>query len=154
MLRQNDLTPAPGAKHARKRVGRGLGSGHGRFSGRGQKGQKSRSGPGIHPYFEGGQLPLHRRLPGKRGFTNIFKTEYSVVNVGKLNVFGAGSVVGLAELTNAGLVSSSSKPIKILGAGEIDRALTVKADGFSGTAREKILAAGGTVEVGSGTKAN
>ena len=154
MLRQNDLTPPPGAKHARKRVGRGLGSGHGRFSGRGQKGQKGRAGPGIHPYFEGGQLPLHRRLPGKRGFTNIFKTEYSVVNVGKLNVFEAGSVVGLDELTGAGLVSSRSKPIKILGTGELDRALTVKADGFSGTAREKILAAGGTVEVGSGTKAS
>ncbi len=154
MLRQNDLTPPPGAKHARKRVGRGLGSGHGRFSGRGQKGQKGRAGPGIHPYFEGGQLPLHRRLPGKRGFTNIFKTEYSVVNVGKLNVFEAGSVVGLDELTKARLVSSSTKPVKILGTGELDRALTVKADGFSGTAREKILAAGGTVEVGSGTKAN
>ena len=154
MLRQNDLTPPPGAKRARKRVGRGLGSGHGRFSGRGQKGQKGRAGPGIHPYFEGGQLPLHRRLPGKRGFTNIFKTEYSVVNVGKLNVFEVGSVVGLDELTSAGLVSSSSKPVKILGTGELDRALTVKADGFSGTAREKILAAGGTVEVGSGTKAD
>jgi large subunit ribosomal protein L15 len=154
MLRQNDLTPPPGAKRPRKRVGRGLGSGHGRFSGRGQKGQKSRAGPGIHPYFEGGQLPLHRRLPGKRGFTNIFRTEYSVVNVGRLNVFEAGSVVGLDELTNAGLVSSSAKPIKILGTGDIDRALTVRADGFSGTAREKILAAGGTVEVGSGTKAN
>ena len=154
MLRQNDLTPPPGAKHARKRVGRGLGSGHGRFSGRGQKGQKGRAGPGIHPYFEGGQLPLHRRLPGKRGFTNIFKTEYSVVNIGKLNVFEAGSVVGLDQLTKAGLVSSSTKPVKILGTGELDRALTVKADGFSGTARETILAAGGTVEVGSGTKAN
>ncbi|MBN2099669.1 MAG: 50S ribosomal protein L15 [Dehalococcoidia bacterium] len=153
-MRQNDLTPAPGAKHARKRVGRGLGSGHGRFSGRGQKGQKSRSGPGIHPYFEGGQLPLHRRLPGKRGFTNIFKTQYSVVNVGRLNAFDAGSVVGAEELISAGLVSSTMKPIKILGTGDLDRALTVKADGFSGTAREKILAAGGTVEVGSGTKAN
>jgi len=154
MLRQNDLTPPPGAKHARKRVGRGLGSGHGRFSGRGQKGQKGRAGPGIHPYFEGGQLPLHRRLPGKRGFTNIFRTEYSVVNVGRLNVFEAGSVVGLDELTKAGLVSSRTKPIKILGTGELDRALTVKADGFSVTAREKILAVGGTVEVGSGTKAD
>jgi large subunit ribosomal protein L15 len=155
MLRQNDLTPPPGAKHARKRVGRGLGSGHGRFSGKGQKGQKSRSGPGIHPYFEGGQLPLHRRLPGKRGFTNIFRTEYSVVNVGKLGAFEAGSVVGLEELVSAGLVGSSTKPVKILGTGELDRALTVKADGFSVTAREKIQAAGGTVEeVGSGTKAN
>jgi large subunit ribosomal protein L15 len=155
MLRQNDLTPPPGAKHARKRVGRGLGSGHGCFSGRGQKGQKGRAGPGVHPYFEGGQLPLHRRLPGKRGFTNIFKTEYSVVNIAKLSAFQAGSVVGRDELTNAGLVRSTTRPIKILGTGDLDRALTVKADGFSVTAREKILAAGGTVEeVGSGTKAN
>jgi large subunit ribosomal protein L15 len=155
MLRQNDLTPPPGAKHARKRVGRGLGSGHGCFSGRGQKGQKGRAGPGVHPYFEGGQLPLHRRLPGKRGFTNIFKTEYSVVNIAKLSAFEAGSVVGRDELTNAGLVRSTTRPIKILGTGDLDRALTVKADGFSVTAREKILAAGGTVEeVGSGTKAN
>ncbi len=155
MLRQNDLTPPPGAKHARKRVGRGLGSGHGCFSGRGQKGQKGRAGPGVHPYFEGGQLPLHRRLPGKRGFTNIFRTEYSVVNIAKLSAFEAGSVVGRDELTNAGLVRSTTRPIKILGTGDLDRALTVKADGFSVTAREKILAAGGTVEeVGSGTKAN
>lgn len=99
-------------------------------------------------------MPLHRRLPGKRGFTNIFKTEYSVVNVGRLNVFEVGSVVGLDELAKAGLVSSRTKPIKILGMGELDRALTVKADGFSVTAREKILAVGGTVEVGSGTKAD
>jgi large subunit ribosomal protein L15 len=155
MIRQNDLIPPPGAKHSRKRVGRGLGSGHGRFSGKGQKGQKSRSGRGIHPYFEGGQLPLHRRLPGKRGFTNIFKIEYSVVNVGKLNAFEAGSAVGPDELVGARLVSSTTKPIKILGTGELDRALTVKADGFSVSAREKILAAGGTVEeVGSGTKAS
>jgi large subunit ribosomal protein L15 len=154
MLRQNDLTPPPGSKHSRKRVGRGLGSGHGRFSGRGQKGQKGRAGPGIHPYFEGGQLPLHRRLPGKRGFTNIFRIEYSVVNVGRLSAFEAGSSVGLAELLASGLVRSAARPVKILGGGDLDRALKVKADGFSDTAREKILAAGGTVEVGSGTKAS
>ncbi len=155
MLRQDNLVPPPGAKHRRKRVGRGLGSGHGRFSGRGQKGQKGRSGPGIHPYFEGGQLPLHRRLAGKRGFINIFKLEYSVVNVGKLSVFEPGSVVGADELIGARLVSSTNKPIKILGTGDLDRALTIKADGFSVIAREKILAAGGTVEeVGSGTKAD
>ena len=155
MIRQNDLIPPPGSKHRKKRVGRGLGSGHGCFSGRGQKGQKGRSGPGVHPYFEGGQLPLHRRLPGKRGFTNIFRIEYSVVNVGQLNAFEAGSAVGPDVLISAGLVSSTAKPIKILGTGELDRALTVKADGFSVTAREKILAAGGTVEeVGSGTKAD
>ena len=149
----HDLKPAPGAKRGRKRVGRGPGSGLGKTAGKGHKGQKSRSGYSRRYGFEGGQMPLVRRLP-KRGFTNIFKTEYSVVNVGKLNVFEAGSVVGLDELTNAGLVSSSTKPVKILGTGELDRALKVKADGFSGTAREKILAAGGTVEVGSGTKAN
>lgn len=155
MLRQDSLVPPPGAKHSRKRVGRGLGSGHGRYSGKGQKGQKSRSGPGIHPYFEGGQLPLHRRLAGKRGFVNIFKTEFSVVNVGRLNVFEAGSVVGAEELARLKLVSSAKKPIKILGTGELDRALTVKADGFSAAAREKIAAAGGKVEeVGSGTKAD
>ncbi len=154
MLRQNDLTPPPGAKHARKRVGRGLGSGHGRTAGKGNKGQKSRSGQGIHPYFEGGQLPLHRRLPGKRGFTNIFRIEYSVVNVGRLSAFAAGSAVGLQELLASGLVRSTSKPVKILGGGDLDRALKVKADGFSSAAREKILAAGGTVEVGSGTKAS
>jgi large subunit ribosomal protein L15 len=99
-------------------------------------------------------LPLHRRLPGKRGFTNIFRTEYSVVNIGRLNAFEVGSVVGRDELKRAGLVSSTTKPIKILGTGELDRALTVKADRFSVTAREKILALGGTVEVGSGTKAD
>lgn len=152
-LRQNNLTPPPGAKRPRKRVGRGLGSGHGRFSGKGQKGQKSRSGRGIHPYFEGGQLPLHRRLPGKRGFTNIFRVEYSVVNVGRLNVFVAGSVVGLEELLSSGLIRSAAKPVKILGNGDLDRSLKVKADHFSEAARQKILGAGGTVEVGSGTKA-
>lgn len=155
MLRQNDLGPPPGAKHRRKRVGRGLGSGHGRYSGRGQKGQKARSGPGIPPYFEGGQLPLHRRLPEKRGFTNIFKSEYSVVNVGKLRVFQPGSIVGVNELVNVGLVRSVSQPVKILGTGDLDRALTVRANSFSRAAREKILAAGGKVEeVDSGTKAS
>lgn len=154
MLRQNDLTPPPGSRRERKRVGRGLASGHGRTAGKGNKGQKSRSGRGIHPYFEGGQLPLHRRLPGKRGFTNIFKIEYSVVNVGRLNAFAAGSEVGLEQLMGSGLVRSAARPVKILGGGDLDRALKVRADGFSSAAREKILAAGGTVEVGSGTKAS
>lgn len=155
MLRQNDLTPPRGAKHRRKRVGCGLGSGHGRYSGKGQKGQKSRSGAGIPTYFEGGQLPLHRRLPEKRGFTNIFKNEYSVVNVGKLKVFQPGSVVGIDELVKVRLVNSTSQPVKILGTGDLDRALTVRATRFSVAAREKILAAGGKVEeVGSGTKAS
>ncbi len=154
MPRQHDLAPPPGARRAGRRVGRGLGSGRGRTAGKGNKGQTSRSGKGIHPYFEGGQLPLHRRLPAKRGFTNIFRIEYSVVNVGRLNAFAAGSVVGLEELLGCGLVRSAAKPVKILGGGDLDRALKVKADGFSTAAREKILAAGGSVEVGSGTKAS
>lgn len=153
MVRQNELAPSPGSRHKRKRVGRGLGSGHGRYSGKGAKGQKSRSGPGIHPYFEGGQLPLVKRLPGKRGFTNIFKTEYSVVNVGKLNIFEPESVVGRLELIRARLIKSGNRPLKILGGGELDRALVVRADRVSTAAKEKIEAAGGRVEAGSATEA-
>ena len=153
MVRQNELAPSPGSRHKRKRVGRGLGSGHGRYSGKGAKGQKARSGPGIHPYFEGGQLPLVKRLPGKRGFTNIFKTEYSVVNVGKLNIFEPESVVGRLELIRARLIKSANRPLKILGGGELDRALVVRADRVSTAAKEKIEAAGGRVEAGSATEA-
>src|SRR4030042_358202 len=104
MVRQNELAPPWGSKRERKRVGRGLGSGHGRDSGRGSKGQKARSGPGIHPYFEGGQLPLIRRLPQKRGFNNIFKEEYSIVNIGKLNIFAPGSVVDREQLLETRLI--------------------------------------------------
>ena len=153
MVRQNELAPSPGSRRKRKRVGRGLGSGHGRYSGKGAKGQKARSGPGIHPYFEGGQLPLVKRLPGKRGFTNIFKTEYSVVNVGKLNIFEPESVVGRLELVRARLIKSANRPLKILGGGELDRALVVRADRVSTAAKEKIEAAGGRVEAGSATEA-
>ena len=153
MVRQNELAPSPGSRRKRKRVGRGLGSGHGRYSGKGAKGQKARSGPGIHPYFEGGQLPLVKRLPGKRGFTNIFKTEYSVVNVGKLNIFKPESVVGRLELIRARLIKSANRPLKILGGGELDRALVVRADRVSTAAKEKIEAAGGRVEAGSATEA-
>lgn len=153
MVRQNELAPSPGSRRKRKRVGRGLGSGHGRYSGKGAKGQKARSGPGIHPYFEGGQLPLVKRLPGKRGFTNIFKTEYSVVNVGKLNIFEPESVVGRLELIRARLIKSANRPLKILGGGELDRALVVRADRVSTAAKEKIEAAGGRVEAGSATEA-
>jgi len=155
MVRQNELAPPPGSKRGRKRVGRGLGSGHGRYSGKGIKGQKSRSGPGIHPYFEGGQLPLTKRLPTKRGFTNIFKREYSIVNVGKLNIFKPGSMVDGGKLLEARLIQSSHKPIKILGEGELNRALIVKVDKFSASAKEKIEAAGGKIEeAGDATKAN
>ncbi len=146
MVRQNDLAPPPGSKRSRKRVGRGLGSGRGRYSGRGLKGQKSRSGGGVSPYFEGGQLPLVKRLPNKRGFTNIFKKEYSVVNVGNLNIFEPDSVIGREELLKARLIKLPKRAVKILSTGELDRALTVKADKFSAAAKKKIEAAGGRAE--------
>jgi large subunit ribosomal protein L15 len=146
MVRQNELAPPLGSKRSRKRVGRGLGSGHGRYSGRGCKGQKARSGPGIHPYFEGGQLPLVKRLPNKRGFTNIFKKEYSIVNVGELNTFDPDSVVSREELLKAKLIKFPKRAIKILSTGELDRPLIVKADKFSAAAKKKIEAAGGRAE--------
>lgn len=153
MVKQNELAPPPGSKQKRKRVGRGLGSGHGRYSGRGSKGQKARSGVGIPPYFEGGQLPLVKRLPRKRGFTNIFKTQYNIINVGKLNLFEPGSEVTPEELVKARLIKSLKKPVKILGEGEINRNLVVKANRFSAAAKEKIEAAGGRIEeVGSAAK--
>jgi len=153
--RQNELVPSPGSRHKRKRIGRGLGSGHGRYSGKGQKGQKSRSGAPIPAHFEGGQLPLVKRLPARRGFTNIFKNEYSVVNLGRLNVFESGSVVDRETLLEAGLIRSVRKPVKILGMGELGQELIVRADKLSTAARKKIEAAGGRVEkAGSATKAS
>lgn len=146
LLGQHTLNPAPGTKHSRKRVGRGDGSGHGSYSGRGLKGQKSRSGPGIRPGFEGGQLPIIKRLPRKRGFTNIFRDEYIVVNVGRLNVFAADTEVTPQTLHKIGLIKSVKKPLKILGDGEIDRPLVVKANKFSSVAKTKIEAAGGRAE--------
>lgn len=145
-MKQSEVRPSAGSKHKAKRVGRGDGSGHGTYSGRGCKGQKSRSGGGVRLGFEGGQLPLIKRLPRKRGFTNIFKTRYDVVNVGKLNIFPAGSEVNAKELFEASLVTSISRPIKILGTGDIDRTLVVKADRFSTAAERKITAAGGRAE--------
>ena len=153
-MRQNEISLAPGSTHPRKRVGRGLGSGHGRYSGRGVKGQKARSGGKLPPYFEGGQLPLVKRLPRKRGFTNIFKTEYSIVNVGRLNIFEPNSMVNREELWRRRLIDSVKKPVKILGEGSIDRPLVVVADKFSASAREKVRAAGGTVEEGNAAKAS
>ena len=146
MVRQNELAPPTGSKRGRKRIGRGLGSGHGRYSGRGCKGQKARSGGGVHPYFEGGQLPLIRRLPQRRGFNNIFKQEYSIVNIGKLNMFEPGSVVDQERLLEARLIKLPNKPVKILGEGELDRALIVKVNKFSTVAKEKIEAAGGRAQ--------
>ncbi len=155
MVRQDDLAPAHGSKKGKKRVGRGLGSGHGTYSGRGMKGQKARSGPGIHPYFEGGQLPLVKRLPAKRGFTNIFKKVYCVVNVGRLSIFEPNSVVDRRSLLKARVIRSAAKPLKLLGGGALDRALIVRADKVSAAARDKIEAAGGRVEeAGSAAKAS
>ncbi len=145
-MRQDELSPAPGSKKNRKRVGRGDGSGHGTYSGRGCKGQKSRSGYKMNRGFEGGQLPLIRRLPRKRGFVNIFRIEYSVVNVVRLNRFESGSEVTPEKLVTAGMVASLRHPIKILAGGDIDRPLLVKVNKFSATAKAKIEAAGGTVE--------
>ncbi len=145
-MRQDELSPAPGSKKRRKRVGRGDGSGHGTYSGRGCKGQKSRSGYKMIRGFEGGQLPLIRRLPRKRGFTNIFRTEYSIVNVGKLSMFEAGSEVTPERLVVAGVVKSLRYPIKILAEGDINHPLVVKANRFSAAAKAKIEAAGGEVE--------
>jgi large subunit ribosomal protein L15 len=145
-VRQDELSPPPGAKKSRKRVGRGDGSGHGTYSGRGCKGQKSRSGYKMSRGFEGGQLPLIQRLPRKRGFVNIFGTEYSVVNIGQLNTFEAGTEVTPERLVAAGVVKSLRQPIKILAEGDINHPLVVKANKFSAAAKAKIEAAGGTVE--------
>lgn len=145
-MEQGELKPPVGAKHTRKRVGRGDGSGHGTYSGRGCKGQKSRSGGGVRLGFEGGQLALIKRLPRKRGFVNIFRTEYNVVNVGKLKMFAPDAEVTPEELLKARLIKSVRKPVKILGDGEIDRPLVVRANKFSTTAEKKIVAAGGRVE--------
>ncbi|MEZ5317236.1 MAG: 50S ribosomal protein L15 [Vicinamibacterales bacterium] len=143
----NNLRPPKGAKHAKKRVGRGPGTGHGKTAGRGEKGAKSRSGFRHKRGFEGGQMPLHRRVP-KRGFHNPFRVEYAVVNLDTLTtVFEAGSSVTPELLRERGLVHGTKAPVKVLGRGEIAKALTVRAHKFSGTAAEKIAAAGGVAEV-------
>ena len=154
-MRQNKLSPVPGSRKNRKRVGRGNGSGHGTYSGRGCKGQKSRAGYKIRPGFEGGQLPLIKRLPRKRGFVNIFRQEYSIVNLGTLNIFESGSEVTAEKLVAAGVVKSLRHPVKILAAGEIAHPLVVKADKFSAAAKAKIEAVGGKAEeVERAAKAN
>ncbi len=154
-MRQEKLSPAPGSKKGRKRVGRGDGSGHGTYSGRGCKGQKSRSGYKMRPGFEGGQLPLIKRLPRKRGFVNIFRTEYSLVNLDKLGIFEPGSEVTPEKLVAAGVVKSLKHPIKILAGGELKHALVIKANKFSAAAKAKIEAAGGRAEeIGHAPKAS
>ncbi len=141
-----ELKPAPGSKKKRKRVGRGVGSGHGKTSTRGQGGQWSRSGGGVRPGFEGGQMPLSRRLP-KRGFTNIFAKVYATVNVSELNVLDDGTEVTAELLKNKKIIKKTYDGLKVLGNGEITKKLTVKAAKFTQTAAEKIAAAGGTAEV-------
>lgn len=145
MLTLSNLSPNPGSRKARKRVGRGQGSGHGKTSTRGHKGYKARSGSSIKPGFEGGQMPLQRRIP-KRGFNNIFRKEYAVVNVGDLDVFEAGTTIDRAMLVGAGLVAKKFDSVKILGDGEIGKAFTFVVDKLSESARQKIEAAGGTIE--------
>lgn len=142
----HELSPIPGSVKKPKRKGQGIGSGHGKTAGRGTKGQKARSGGTKGPRFEGGQMPLVMRLP-KRGFHNNFSIEYEVVNVKDLKKFPAGAEVGPEELRKAGLVRKNSTLVKVLGEGELDRALTVRAHAFSGSAKEKIESAGGRAEV-------
>jgi large subunit ribosomal protein L15 len=142
----NELQPAPGSRTERKRVGRGIGSGSGKTSGRGTKGQNSRSGGGVRPGFEGGQNPIYRRLP-KRGFTNPNRKEYAVVNLERLNQFMEGTEVTPELLVKQGIIKNLKSEVKILGNGELSAKLTVKAHKFSETAAEKIRAAGGATEV-------
>lgn len=141
----HELRPPKGATKKRKRVARGTAGRGGKTAGRGTKGQNSRSGGGVRPYFEGGQLPLVRRLPHMRGFTNIFRLAYSVVNLDRLSRFRKNSRVGPEALVKAGIIKSASEPIKVLGRGELKCPLTISAHRFSASAREKIEAAGGTV---------
>ncbi len=145
-MKLHELKPAEGSTKNPKRVGRGVGSGWGKTAGRGNKGQKARSGGGVRPGYEGGQMPLHRRLP-KRGFNNVFKKIMAVVNVNDLARFESGAVVDQASLVRSGLVKGRTDGIKLLGQGEINIALTVKLNAVSRSAKAKIEAAGGTVEV-------
>ena len=143
----SNLKPAEGSKHAKKRVGRGHGTGQGVQAGRGHKGAKSRSGFKFKRGFEGGQMPLHRRIP-KRGFHNLFRTEYAVVNLDTLaERFDAGTTITPALLVEKGLLNNARRPVKVLARGDIAKKLTVQAHKFSGKAAEKIAAAGGTAEV-------
>ena len=144
-MKLHELKPATGARKTRRRVGRGPGSGRGKTAGRGEKGQRSRSGYSSQRGFEGGQMPLHRRLP-KRGFVNIFRKEYRTVNVERLNGLEAGTIVTLEILQKAGLVKKGRDDVKILGHGDLNVALTVQAHKFSKTAVQKIEAAGGKTE--------
>jgi len=144
MLTLNNLAPNEGARKAKKRVGRGPGSGSGKTAARGHKGARARSGYSASPGFEGGQMPLHRRLP-KRGFTNIFKKNYNLISLDQLDTFDAGTVVDFVALVSAGFVKKDG-PIKILANGDITKSLTIRIDKVSQGAKEKIIAAGGSIE--------
>jgi large subunit ribosomal protein L15 len=146
-MKLNDLRPDPGSRKKRKRVGRGISAGQGKTAGRGTKGQGARSGGGKGPYFEGGQLPLARRLPFKRGFTNIRRVEYRPVNLRDLSELDAGTVLDPEIMAAVGLLKKASDPVVILGDGDVSVPLTIKAHRFSKSAQEKIEAAGGTIEV-------
>jgi large subunit ribosomal protein L15 len=143
-MKLHELAPPDGAHRRRRRKGRGMGSGRGTTAGKGTKGQNARAGGGVPPYFEGGQLPLVRKLPYRRGFTNRSRVEYRPVNLRDLSKFEAGATVDLAALLGAGLVKDDRERVKILGIGELDRKLTVTAHKFSASARQKIEAAGGS----------
>ncbi len=145
-MKLHELSPAPGSVRESKRIGRGHGSGQGKTAGKGHKGQKARAGRGVRPGFEGGQMPLHRRVP-KRGFVNIFETKYAIVNIAALDKFDDGAVVDAQALRQAGLIKKMLDGVKILGNGEVKKSLTVKAAAFSETAKAKIEAAGGKAEV-------
>ncbi len=145
-MKLHELAPTPGSKKVRTRVGRGLGSGLGKTSGKGHKGQNSRAGGGTRPGFEGGQMPLYRRLP-KRGFYNKFGKDYAEVNISDLNRFEEGAVVDPVALIESGILKNVRDGVRILGNGELTKSLTVIANGFTKSAEEKILAAGGKVEV-------
>jgi large subunit ribosomal protein L15 len=142
-MKLHELHSPEGARRNKKRVARGTGSGHGKTAGRGMKGQKARAGGSIPPYFEGGQLPLSRRLPHKSGFTNIFKVRYSLVNLDRLAEFRQGSSIDPEAMAAAGLIKSSNGLVKVLGRGELKHALTIAAHKFSASAKQKIEAAGG-----------
>lgn len=145
MINLSNLSPSPGSRKPKKRVGRGPGTGHGKTAGKGHKGAKARSGGGVKMGFEGGQMPLQRRLP-KRGFNNVFKKQYAIVNLSDLARFEAGSKVDRQALLDARLISAKDALVKLLGNGDIDKSLTIAVDKVSKTAREKIVAASGTIE--------
>jgi large subunit ribosomal protein L15 len=152
-MKLHELKPPAGSHRKRRRIGRGLGSGRGTTAGKGTKGQNARAGGGVPAYFEGGQLPLVKKLPYKRGFRNINRVEYKAVNLADLQAFASGSTVDVAALVAGGVLKNDRERVKVLGTGELDRPLTVRAHRFSASARQKIEAAGGAchaLELASG----